>query len=119
MITYGGASRLIVPLLDSLAVEEIWVEALFPGCIQPLDIEPILESVERTGRAVVVEEGSRDFGWGAEVAAQISAQLYGHLAAPVRRVAAKNQIIPAARPLEQIVLPSTQSIEAAILEVLE
>jgi pyruvate/2-oxoglutarate/acetoin dehydrogenase E1 component len=119
VIAYGGGSRLIAPLLESLAMEEIWIECIFPGAVQPLDMAPILASVTRTGRAVVVEEGTLDFGWGAEIAAQLSEKLHGQLHRPVRRVAAKNTIIPAARPLEADVLPSIAAVEATIVEVLE
>jgi len=67
---------------------------------------------------IVVEEGTRAFGWGAEVAATLNHALWGQLEAPVARVAALDTIIPATRPLEDLVLPSTRDVEQAVYEVL-
>jgi 2-oxoisovalerate dehydrogenase E1 component len=65
---------------------------------------------------VIVEEGTRAFGWGAEVAATLAAEM--SLDSPVRRVAALDTVIPAAQALERLALPSSQAVEAAIYEAL-
>ncbi len=118
VIGYGATSLWLEPLLRQLAAEEIRVEACFPACIQPLPAGALAECVARSGRAVVVEEGTTSWGWGAEVAARLNAELWGRLRAPVGRIGAYDTIIPTAKPLEAEVLPSPGRIEEAILGVL-
>jgi len=116
VIGYGGASLLVHPLLASLADEEIRLLVCVPGCIQPLPVADLVEAARASRRVVIVEEGTRAFGWGAEVAATLAAELTLH--APARRVAALDTVIPAAKGLESLVLPAAQSVEDAIYEVL-
>ncbi|HRW46887.1 MAG TPA: thiamine pyrophosphate-dependent enzyme [Caldilinea sp.] len=118
VIAYGGMSRLLVPLLERLADEEIRLLACLPACISPLDAAPLVAAARQSGRVLVVEESPVAFGWGAEVAAQISALAGDRLLAPVARLGAAPMVIPAAKALEDTVLPSTASIEAAIFELL-
>ncbi len=118
VIAYGGASLLVEELIDRMAAEEIGLLACFPGLVDPLPLDVILTCAAETGRVVILEEASGDFGWGAELAAQIQLALWGQLQAPVRRVAARNQVIPAARPLEQAVLPQASDLEQAIFDVM-
>ncbi|MCB0057853.1 MAG: hypothetical protein KDE45_12535, partial [Caldilineaceae bacterium] len=118
VIAYGGMSRLLVPLLERLADEEIRLLACLPACISPLDAAPLVAAARQSGRVLVVEESPVAFGWGAEVAAQISALAGDRLLAPVARLGAAPTVIPAAKALEDAVLPSTASIEAAIFELL-
>jgi pyruvate dehydrogenase E1 component beta subunit len=68
----------------------------------------------RSGRLVVVEEGPRTGGWGAELAAQAQEQFWRHLRAPVQRIAARDGIIPSTRSLENVVLPGKADIVNAI-----
>lgn len=118
VITYGGMSRLLVPLLAELATEEIRVLACLPACISPLDAAPLVWAAAQSGRVLVAEESSAAFGWGAEVAAQVHAQLGEHLAAPVARVGAAPTVIPAAKALEDAVLPSQAMLAQAIVDLL-
>lgn len=118
IVAYGGMSRLLAPLLAELAAEEIRVTACLPGCISPLDMAPIAACAAASGRVLVVEESQAAFGWGAEVAAQIHALVGGKLAAPVQRLGAAPAVIPATRTLEEQVLPSVASIQAAVLDLL-
>ncbi len=118
LISYGGLSTLIVPLMERLAEEEVHVIACFPGQLSPLKPTTILECVQETGRVVIVEEGTEPFGWGAEVAARIYEATGNVLKVPVRRVGAANTVIPAAKALEDMVLVSQQSIQNATLETL-
>lgn len=118
IIAYGGMSRLLAPLLAQLAAEEIRAVVCLPGCISPLDMAPIVRCAAESGRVLVLEESQAAFGWGAEVAAQLHAQLGPRLAAPVRRLGAAPTVIPAARALEEQVLPSAATITAAVLELL-
>jgi pyruvate/2-oxoglutarate/acetoin dehydrogenase E1 component len=116
VVCYGGAALLVHPLLARLADEEIRVLVCAPGCIHPLPKDDLVTAARAAGRVVVVEEGTRAFGWDAEVAATLAAEVA--LETPVRRVAALDTVIPAARELERLVLPSTQAVEDAIYEAL-
>lgn len=118
IVAYGGMSWLLAPLLAELAAEEIRVVACLPGCISPLDMAPIAECAAASGRVLVVEESQAAFGWGAEVAARLHALVGRELATPVQRLGAAPAVIPAARTLEEQVLPSAASIRAAVLDLL-
>ncbi len=118
LITYGGISGLLLPLLNALAAEEIRVLACLPSLISQLPDELIADVVRATGRVVIVEDGSADFGWGAEVASRIYETCYAALKCPIRRVGALRTIIPASRSLEDHVLVAQDKIMQAIIEVL-
>jgi len=119
VIAYGGMSRLLVPLLAELAAEEIRVLACVPACISPLDAAPLAWAAAQSGRVLVAEESPAAFGWGAEVAARLHAQAGAHLLAPVARLGAAPTVIPAAKALEDAVLPSQDRLAAAIFRLLE
>jgi pyruvate/2-oxoglutarate/acetoin dehydrogenase E1 component len=115
---YGGLSRLLVPLLSRLAAEEINVLALFPAGLSPCDHAPIARAVAAAGagrKLLIVEESPAAFGWGAEVAAAVYAQVAG---AQIARLGTQPTVIPAARPLEDAVLLTEPAIAAALLDLL-
>ncbi len=119
VIAYGGSSALLAPLMIRLADEEIRVISCLPACLSPLDLTPAVEAAAATGRVVVVEEASADFGWTAEVAARLYDRLHGRLRAPIQRVGMAPTIIPASKALEQEVLVTEDTILAAILEAMK
>jgi pyruvate dehydrogenase E1 component beta subunit len=86
--------------------------------LRPLDMDPVIESFKKTNRAVVVEEGWKSFGVGAEVSARIYEQAFDYVDAPVRRVAQKEVPLPYNRTLEQSALPQVEDVIAAVKEVL-
>jgi 2-oxoisovalerate dehydrogenase E1 component len=104
-------------IAEELQTEGISVEVIDPVWISPFDWNSILESVSRTGRLVVAHEAHRTGGWGAEVAARVGEELFGQLAAPVRRVASRDVPMPFAPWLESAVLPSKDDMAAAIRDV--
>jgi len=114
VIAYGGTSLMVHALMSRFADDEIRVVACFPTQVQPLAIDDILPVAAEARRVVVVEEGTKSFGWGAEVAATLQDRLWGILERPVCRVAARDTIIPAARSLEDSVLPSLDDIERSV-----
>ncbi|HEX2980923.1 MAG TPA: transketolase C-terminal domain-containing protein [Anaerolineaceae bacterium] len=118
LVAYGGASRLLEPLLNRLAGEEIWIKACLPGCLSPLPIRQILQYIEGIGRVIVVEEGTASFGWSAEVSAQIYDAFGGQLAGPILRLGAAETVIPASKPLEDQVLLSEEKILSAVFQVM-
>jgi pyruvate/2-oxoglutarate/acetoin dehydrogenase E1 component len=94
----------------ALAGEGIEAEVIDVRCLVPLDFEGILESVQKTKRALIVEEDTLTAGWGAEVAAQLSEAGFYYLDAPVRRLAAPDAPLPCAAALERAYVPSTERI---------
>ena len=103
---------------DQLALEAgIQCEVIDPLTLLPLDTGTIWASLRRTGRLVIVHEDTLTGGWGAEVAARAADECLYELEAPIKRVAALDVPIPYAPVLEQAVVPTTERIRAAVLEV--
>jgi pyruvate dehydrogenase E1 component beta subunit len=102
---------------EILANEGIEAEVLDPRTLDPLDFETILASVARTRRAVVAEEGWRNVGVGAEIAARLQEHLFYELEAPVQRVAAADVPTPYAKNLEKLALPDASRIVDAVLKI--
>jgi pyruvate dehydrogenase E1 component beta subunit len=99
---------------DELAKDGIEVEVIDLRTIRPMDIETVLESVKKTNRVVVVEEGWPQNGVGADISARIMEQAFDWLDAPVTRVSGKDVPMPYAANLEKLALPSvTDVVEAA------
>ncbi len=120
-VTVLGYSRSMIdipPVAEKLAAEGIDVEVIDLRTVSPLDMETILESVKKTGGAVIVHEACRSFGVGAEVASRIHESLWKDLRAPVQRVASKDCPVPFAKSLEQAFIYSPAEIEAAIRSTL-
>lgn len=99
---------------EDLQSEGISVEVIDPVWLAPFDWDAVMASVEKTGRLVVAHEAHRTGGWGAEVAARVSEELHGRLAAPVARIASKDVPMPFAPSLEAAVLPSLQDLTSAV-----
>jgi pyruvate dehydrogenase E1 component beta subunit len=99
---------------ELLSRESVDVEVVDPRTLAPMDTGAILQSVRRTGRLVVVEEGPRTCGVGAEVAAVVAQEGLYDLDAPIVRVAALPCPVPFSPPLEQYVVPGVDHIVAAV-----
>jgi len=102
----------------ALAAEGIECEIVDPRTLRPLDELLIVESVKRTNRCVVVEEGWPVSGFGAEVAYRVQKAAFDDLDAPVERVTALDVPMPYAKHLEHVVLPSQERVVAAVNKVL-
>src|SRR3712207_5044882 len=101
---------------DVLAGEhEIEAEVIDPRTLRPLDLDTILESVRKTNRAVIVEEGWPHGGVGANLAALIQEQAFDWLDAPVVRVTGADLPMPYSKPLEQIAFPHEPQVVEAVL----
>ena len=105
-------------LAEKLAEEGIEIEVIDPVWLSPFDWTTVMNSVRKTGRLVIAHEAHLTGGWGAEVSARISDELYTDLKAPVRRVASRDIPMPFSPPLEAAVLPQKEDIEAALRSVL-
>ncbi len=118
LIAYGYTAELARQAALQLAYEaEVFVELIVPTQLAPFQLEPLFSSLQHTRRLLVVEEGTRTLGWGAEILARtVEAQTPTLLAA--RRLAAQETPIPVARSLEDHALPGvTTIVEAARLMV--
>jgi pyruvate dehydrogenase E1 component subunit beta len=99
---------------DELAKDNISAEVIDLRTLKPMDTETIIESVKKTGRIVTVEEGWRQSGVGAEIAASVTEQAFDWLDAPITRVTGKDVPMPYAANLEKLALPSVaEVVEAA------
>jgi pyruvate dehydrogenase E1 component beta subunit len=118
-VTIIGISRMALTAqkaADQLASEhEIEAEVIDPRTLRPLDLDTIVRSVEKTNRAVIVEEGWPHGGVGANLAALIQEQAFDHLDAPVGRVTGADLPMPYSKPLEQIAFPHEPQIVEAVL----
>jgi pyruvate/2-oxoglutarate/acetoin dehydrogenase E1 component len=116
IVTYGGMVPVVLEAATELILEhEIFCEVVAVSGLLPLELEPVLESVGRTGALVTAEEGTLTGGFGAEIAARVQELAWDELRHPVRRVAARDGIIPSARPLEDAMLPGTADVVEAIV----
>jgi pyruvate dehydrogenase E1 component beta subunit len=94
-------------------------EVIDPRTLRPLDLDTILDSVRKTNRAVVVEEGWPHGGVGANLAALITEQSFDYLDAPVQRVTGADVPMPYAKRLEQAAIPHAEHVVSAALATLE
>ncbi len=94
-------------------------EVIDPRTLRPLDLDTILDSVRKTNRAVIVEEGWPHGGVGANLAALISEQAFDHLDAPVQRVTGADVPMPYSKRLEQAAIPHAEHVVSAALATLE
>jgi len=118
VVAYSKTLQHSLQAAEQLAQEGIQIEIVDLRSLRPLDMGPVLDSFKRTNRAVIVEEGWRSYGIGAEVAARIAEQAFDYLDAPIRRVAQAEVPIPYIRALEQMALPQVDDIVSAVREVL-
>ncbi len=102
---------------DMLAGDGVHAEVIDLRSLRPLDIDTVVASVERTHRAVTVEEGWPAAGIGAEIAAQVMERAFDHLDAPVERVGGADVPMPYAANLERLALPDAERIVAAAKRV--
>jgi pyruvate dehydrogenase E1 component beta subunit len=103
---------------EELEQEGIEIEVIDPRTIVPLDKDTIFESVEKTGRLIIAEEGRLRGGLGAEIAAVAAGDYFSSLKAPVQRVAAPMVPVPGSPVLEDIYLPNKDTIVRAVKRTL-
>ncbi|WP_028218141.1 alpha-ketoacid dehydrogenase subunit beta [Paraburkholderia oxyphila] len=118
LVSWGGALQEALAAADLLAQEGVSAEVIDVATLKPLDMETILASVAKTGRCVIVHEGSRTGGVGAEIAAGIAERGLYSLLAPVQRVTGYDVVVPLYR-LESHYMPGTTRIVAAVRQALE
>jgi pyruvate dehydrogenase E1 component subunit beta len=117
IVTYSKMLEISMKAADKLAQEGIDAEVVDLRTLRPLDMEPVIASFKKTNRAVIVEEGWRSFGVGAEIASQVYEEAFDYLDAPIQRVAQKEVPLPYNRSLEQYALPQVEDVIKAVKEV--
>lgn len=121
-VTIVALSRMVHTALaaaEKLAQEGISAEVIDPRTLTPLDEDTLIQSVCKTGGAVIVDEGYTRFGVTAELAAVIAKGAFDYLDAPIERVAAFDVPIPFSPPLEFATIPDEERIIQAVHRVLE
>ena len=118
LITYGGTLWKTLEAAEALAEDGISAEVIDLRVLRPLDDATFLESVRKTRRAVVVDEGWRSGSLAAEVSARIMEQAFYDLDAPVARVCSEEVPIPYPKHLEEAALPQAPKIVAAVKALL-
>jgi pyruvate/2-oxoglutarate/acetoin dehydrogenase E1 component len=114
VVTYGGSLWKCLEAATALASDGIECEVLDLRVLRPLDDETLLDSVRRTHRVVIVDEGWKTGSLAAEVSARIVEQAFFDLDAPVARVCSEEVPIPYAKHLEEAALPQPARIAAAV-----
>jgi pyruvate dehydrogenase E1 component beta subunit len=118
LISYGAMMREVRAAADALEADGVVPEVIDLRTLSPLDVETVVASVAKTGRAVVVQEAPRTAGVASEVAAVLQEQALYSLLAPVQRVTGWDSVVPLRRA-EKHYLPSTERVLAAARKVLE
>ena len=117
IVAYSKMLLLALEAAEQLSREGIDVEVVDPRTLTPLDLPTITASVKKTGRLVIVEEGWRFCGLGAQIAESVYASAFDYLDAPVLRVTGEAVPMPYSRPLEDAAIPDKPRIIAAVQSV--
>ncbi len=118
IVTYGALVQRSFEAAKRLEKEGVSVELIDLRTLVPYDWERIAESVKKTSRVVVAHEDPISYGYGAEIAARISDELFEYLDAPVRRVGATDTFVAYAPQVEDFILPQIEDVEKAIQELM-
>ncbi|MDT5121289.1 MAG: 2-oxoisovalerate dehydrogenase component [Acidobacteriota bacterium] len=117
IITFGALVQRSHVAAKQAEQQGINVEVIDLRTLVPYDWEAIMRTVKKTGKVIVAHEDSLSFGYGAEIAARISDELFEYLDAPVRRVAALDTFVAYAPQLEDAILPQVEDVAKAIAEL--
>jgi pyruvate dehydrogenase E1 component beta subunit len=118
IVAYSQGLQVALEAAEQLAKEGIEAEVVDLRTLRPLDMDPVVKSFHKTFKAVIVEEGYRSYGIGAEVAARLQEEAFDYMDAPIKRVAQFETPLPYSRELEQAALINPERVIAAVKEVL-
>ncbi len=118
LIGYAQGLQVAMEAAADLAKEGIEAEVVDLRTLRPLDMGPAIASFQKTFKAVVVEEGHRSYGIGAEVVARLQEEAFDYMDAPIKRVAQQEVPLPYSRELEQSALINKQRVIDAVKEIL-
>ena len=119
VITYGAMVHSSLEAAATLSDEGLSVEVVDLRTLLPMDLEAILATVRKTGRALIVHEATKTGGPGGEIAALIAEHAFVHLDAPIVRVAPPDTPVPYSPPLEEFFLPNASKIAEAMRALAE
>jgi pyruvate dehydrogenase E1 component beta subunit len=118
LITYGGMVQICERAADHVDNEGVQAEVIDLRTVWPFDIDAIIESVNKTGRLIIVHEAPRSFGVGAEIAALVAERCLLSLQAPIKRVTGYD-IVPPLSKLEDYNYPDPERVIRAIHETMQ
>jgi 2-oxoisovalerate dehydrogenase E1 component len=117
IVTYGAVVHRAEVAAAELARDGISTEILDLRTLSPYDWDAVAATVRKTNRVIIAYEDSLSWGYGAEIAARVADELFDHLDAPVRRVAATDTFCAYQPKLEDEILPQTEDIVRAVREL--
>jgi pyruvate dehydrogenase E1 component beta subunit len=118
IVAWSRSTQFALQAAELLAKDGIEAEVVDPRTLRPLDEDVIFDSVRKTNRCVVVEEGWRYAGFGAEIADRVQRECFDELDAPVIRVTAADVPMPYSKMLEKAFLPQPERVVEAVRQVL-
>ncbi|MCF7854622.1 MAG: alpha-ketoacid dehydrogenase subunit beta [Candidatus Pacebacteria bacterium] len=119
MIAWSWMSAEAEAAAKELEAGGVSVDLFDPRTLAPLDMAPLEESVRKTGRALIVEEGCRTAGVSAEIACRLFECVHEYLDAPIRRLASPDVPVPASPVLEEAMIPDRNAIVQAAIELVQ
>ena len=114
LVTFSRMTHICLQVAEELAKEGVEAEVVDLRSIRPIDLDLVLDSVRKTNRVVVAEEGWKYFGTGQGIAALIYEHGFDWLDAPIGHVTSKDVPMPYSKPLEQLALPARNDVIAAV-----
>src|SRR5438552_11157425 len=117
IVATSSMVRVALAAAEQLETDGISAEVIDPRTLVPLDVEALVRSAEKTGRAIVVDEGHQRYGVSAELAAVIADRAFYSLDAPVKRLAALDVPIPFSPPLEDVTIPTPDLVAQTAREL--
>jgi pyruvate/2-oxoglutarate/acetoin dehydrogenase E1 component len=114
IVAYSKMLLLAMEAARDLAKQGIEAEVVDPRTLKPLDLNTIVASVKKTGKLMIVEEGWRFAGFGAQIAESVYSQAFDYLDAPIVRVTGEDVPMPYSRPLEDVAIPDRAHVLAAV-----
>jgi pyruvate/2-oxoglutarate/acetoin dehydrogenase E1 component len=117
IVATSSMIRVALAAAEQLESDGISAEVIDPRTLVPLDVKALVRSAEKTGRAIVVDEGHQRYGVSAELAAVIADHAFYSLDAPVKRVAALDVPIPFSPPLEDVTVPTPDLVAQTAREL--
>ena len=119
IFTWGGCLYKSMDAAAQLESKGYDIEVVDLRCLRPLDRETIIESIQKTHKAIIVDESWKSVGMSAEISATLAEQALYYLDAPIRRINAKEVPIPYAEHLEAASIPQTEEIVHTALAMLQ
>jgi pyruvate/2-oxoglutarate/acetoin dehydrogenase E1 component len=120
IITYGRMVSICLEVAEHLASGGIRIEVVDPRTLLPLDKQTIIESVKKTGRALIVHEAVQTGGFGSEIAAVIAdSDAFFYLDAPIKRLGGLDVPVPYSPELEQNIVPTAETVTQAVRQLIQ